>query len=128
MLAVDTNVLVRLLTGDDPEQFLRAEALVRDNEIRIATTVLLETEWVLRSAYHYGPAEIVSALRNLARLPQVSLEDPAAAAQALIWTEQGMELPDALHIATTDDCEAFVSFDRRCVRLAGRLGRQARMP
>jgi predicted nucleic-acid-binding protein len=48
MLAVDTNVMVRYLTGDDAEQFAKASALIRDEDIYVGTTVLLETEWVLR--------------------------------------------------------------------------------
>lgn len=51
VLAVDTNVVVRLLTNDDPAQARRAAAFFADHEIFIAVTVLLETEWVLRHAY-----------------------------------------------------------------------------
>jgi predicted nucleic-acid-binding protein len=49
MLAVDTNVVVRYLTADDPEQFARAVAVVEGAETFVSLTVLLETEWVLRS-------------------------------------------------------------------------------
>ena len=53
MTAVDTNVVVRLLTGDDPKQAAAARALFRSRQIWVAKTVLLETGWVLRSLYGY---------------------------------------------------------------------------
>ena len=55
MIAVDTNVLVRLLTGDDPAQTRRAADLFAQESILIPKTVLLETEWVLRYRYELAP-------------------------------------------------------------------------
>ncbi len=52
MIAVDTNVLVRLLTGDDPVQESAARSLFASGPIWIAKTVLLETSWVLRRTLH----------------------------------------------------------------------------
>jgi predicted nucleic-acid-binding protein len=51
--AVDTNVLVRLLTWDDPQQGTAAKSLFAAGPIWIAKTVLLETGWVLRSLYGF---------------------------------------------------------------------------
>ncbi len=48
MISVDTNVVVRLLTGDDQNQFKKAKALFEKAKIGIMTTVILECEWVLR--------------------------------------------------------------------------------
>ncbi len=48
MLAIDTNVIVRYLVADDREQARRARELIDGGRVFIATTVLLETEWVLR--------------------------------------------------------------------------------
>jgi predicted nucleic-acid-binding protein len=122
MLAVDTNVIVRYLTRDDAAQFAKADALVRSNDVHVCTTVLLETEWVLRRGYSFGRTEITQALRAFAGLPRVTLEDPVLAAQALDWMSRGMDFADALHLAKADGCEAFVSFDRRLARLAKRVG------
>jgi len=55
MIAVDTNVLVRFLVRDDAKQAARAAALIQANEIWVCKTVLLETEWVLRSLYGFPP-------------------------------------------------------------------------
>ena len=66
MIAVDTNVLVRFLVRDDAKQAARAAALIQANEIWVCKTVLLETEWVLRSLYGFSPESLAGALRSLA--------------------------------------------------------------
>jgi predicted nucleic-acid-binding protein len=58
MVAVDTNILVRLLTGDDPKQAAAARSLFASEQIWIAKTVLLETGWVLRSLYGFEESAI----------------------------------------------------------------------
>jgi predicted nucleic-acid-binding protein len=54
MLAVDTNVIVRYLTRDDDEQFAKANALIGSEDVYVCTTVLLETECVLRRGYRFS--------------------------------------------------------------------------
>ena len=85
MLAIDTNIVVRYLTADHPEQSPKAKALINSQDVFVCTTVLLETEWVLRSVYGFAPADIVKALAAFAGLPRVTLEDAALAATALRW-------------------------------------------
>ena len=63
MISVDTNVIVRLLTCDDPPQFKRAKSLFEKESIFITTTVILETEWVLRYAYHFEALKIADAFQ-----------------------------------------------------------------
>jgi predicted nucleic-acid-binding protein len=123
MLAIDTNLVVRYLTADHPEQSARAKALIEGAEVFVCTTVVLETEWVLRSAYSFATSQIAPAIRAFAGLPQVSVEDPALIALALDWMERGMDFADALHLAKAAGCEAFISFDRRLAAAAARLGR-----
>ena len=118
MLAVDTNVIVRYLTRDDAEQFAKVDALIRDEDVYVCTTVLLETEWVLRRAYRFSLDQIIFALIAFAGLPRVTLEDPALAAKALDWMRNGMDFADALHLGKAESCEAFVSFDQRFAVLA----------
>ncbi len=122
MLAVDTNIIVRIVTRDDPKQAARARALVEHNEIFVATTVILETEWVLRSTYDYDIRQIVEALRYFSGLPQVRLEDPKLVSQALYWTEKGLDFADAFHLASARNCDAFVSFDASLAKVARRIG------
>jgi predicted nucleic-acid-binding protein len=118
MLAVDTNVIVRFLTNDDPQQSPRARRLVGENDVWISMTVLLETEWVLRSTYRYTPTQIVESLRDFAGLPRVSLENPALVARALDWCVKGMDFADALHLGAADHCAGFVTFDTRFAKAA----------
>src|SRR5579863_109767 len=122
MFAIDTNVLVRYLVADDPQQSARARAVIEAEEVFVATTVLLEAEWVLRSVYAYAATELARAFRAFAGLPGVVIDDPAPVARALAWLEAGMDFADALHLAKAADCEAFLSFDKRLARLSKHLG------
>jgi predicted nucleic-acid-binding protein len=118
MRAIDTNVVVRFLTGDDPKQSAKARSLIAAGDIFVATSVLLESEWVLRSAYGFTAESVAGALRGFAGLPGVALEDAALASRALDWAERGMDFADALHLARAHGCSAFISFDRRLAKAA----------
>ncbi len=121
MLAVDTNVIVRYLTADHPEQFAKASALIQGEDVYVCSTVLLETEWVLRRGYRFSRDRISAALTAFAGLPRVTLEDAALAAKALEWMRSGLDFADALHLAKAAGCEAFVSFDQRFAAVANAL-------
>jgi predicted nucleic acid-binding protein len=121
MLAIDTSLIVRYLTGDHPEQSAAAKALIDSEDVFVCTTVLLETEWVLRSVYGYAPAQLAKALAAFAGLPGVSLEDPVLADKALDWTGRGMDFADALHLSRAEGCDAFVTFDQRLAAVANVL-------
>ncbi len=121
MRAVDTNVLIRLLTQDEPAQAARVAALLKREEIWIAKTVLLETVWVLRSLYDFEQARIVEALRALAGLERVYLEDPATVAFAFELADSGLDLADALHVSSMGQARSFVTFDEKLVARARKL-------
>ena len=118
MVAIDTNVLVRLLTGDDAAQTRYAVALFETERIFIAKTVLLETEWVLRYSYELKPAVILSALRKTVGLAQVTVEDVPAVEQAFTLYDAGMDFADALHLASSRAAEVFATFDVRVKKRA----------
>ena len=118
MLAVDTNIVVRLIVVDDELQARRARTLFDQNLIFISKTVLLEAEWVLRSTYSLRPRDVHAHLSTIIGLPQVRLEAPEQVAVAFDWFEQGMDFADAIHLANCDDCEAFATFDRKLVAAA----------
>jgi predicted nucleic-acid-binding protein len=122
MIAVDTNVLVRLLTGDEPEQAAAARALFAAEPIWIAKTVLLETGWVLRSLYGFEESEIRDAFTKLLGLKNVHMEDESSMAAALALSAYGIELADAMHLSSRPPGAAFVSFDIAFVRRARRAG------
>ena len=122
MLAVDTNLVVRYLTGDHPQQSARAKALINGQPVFIALTVILETEWVLRSTYKSPKADIIRRLRAFAGLPTVTTEGGMVLAAALDLAEKGVDLADALHFSASSHCSAFATFDRKFVRAAQAAG------
>ncbi len=122
MIAVDTNVVVRLLAADDPEQARQARRIFETEEVFIADTVVLETAWVLGYSYKLDSAAIVAALRRLFGLPNVHLRDAAAAALALEWHTAGLDFSDAFHLAQAAHCLRLVTFDRRFVSRAQVIG------
>ncbi|MFB2768523.1 PIN domain-containing protein [Pelatocladus sp. BLCC-F211] len=65
MVAVDTNIIVRLLTQDDKLQYQQSLEIFQNHDVFIPDTVILETEWVLRFAYKFKTEEICTALRKL---------------------------------------------------------------
>src|SRR6266852_3758788 len=112
MTALDTNVLVRVITNDDRAQAARAARFLREQEsVFIAKTVLLELEWVLRSAYRIRPNAIVSALRYILGVFNVEIEDEAAVRHAIEWYEKGMDFADSLHVASAGRERKFATFD-----------------
>ena len=118
MWAIDTNVVVRYLTGDDPGQAARARAIVDAGNVFVGTTVLLETEWVLRSAYGLSSESVADALLAFSGLPGVSLENPALLAEALGRVRNGMDFADALHLGAAANCGGMLTFDRRFIETA----------
>lgn len=129
MIAIDTNVLVRLLTRDDEPQFQQASTLFTKNKIFIPETVILETEWVLRFAYKLPQATILEALRKTLGLPNVQTARPSVIAQALDLAGQGLDFADALHLAASQDCVQFATFDTSFVKKAdGLAGCKVRTP
>ena len=124
MRAIDTNVVVRYLTDDEPSQSARARAAINAGNIFVSTTVLLESEWVLRSAYGFSSQQVAAGLRGLAGLPTVTVESPALLAEALDGVENGMDFADALHLGSAARCDSLLTFDRRFIAAAeGRLVR-----
>ena len=121
MLAVDTNIVVRILVGDDPVQSQIAAGLFRKHPIFIAQTVLLETEWVLRSAYKFSGKAIGAAFRGLAGVPNVTMENPWNLEKALRWHAEGMDFADAIHLTNRGKATEFVTFDNRLVKKAKAL-------
>jgi len=128
MLAVDTDVIVRLLAADHPEQSPRARGFIEANPVWIATTVLLEAEWVLRAVYRFAPTAVGAALRALAGLPTVTLEHPGRVATALGWLDAGLDFADALHLAAAGGQAGFVTFDARLIAAAPADGPPVRAP
>jgi predicted nucleic-acid-binding protein len=82
MRAVDTNVLVRLITRDDEKQVLSAEAFV-EKGAWVSHLVLAETTWVLSAAYDLSHVEIATAIEMLLNHRNLTLQDADVVAAAL---------------------------------------------
>lgn len=122
MFAIDTNLIVRYLTSDHPRQSAKAKAVIDREDVFVSTTVMLDTEWVLRSAYGFAAKRVCTALLGFAGLPSVVLEDPELVAFALKQMDEGMDFADALHLGRATSCDAFLTFDQRFVRSAKTMG------
>jgi len=118
MIAVDTNLLVRILTNDDPIQARRAVKILKSDDIFIPKTVLLETEWVLRHAYEIERSHIIIGFQKLLGLPNVNVEDPDSIYQAISWYENKFDFADALHLASSRRCINFATFDSSFIKKA----------
>ena len=121
MAAIDTNVLVRLLVGDNPAQYKASQKLFSSAQIFIPDTVILETEWVLRAAYDLDPAAICDAFRRVFGLKNVALSDGQRIAQAITWHEAGLDFADALHLALSHEHESLKTFDGDFIKRARKL-------
>src|ERR1700694_5751474 len=127
MLGIDTNVLVRFLVRDDPQQFERARRLIKrevgsGEAVLISLLVLLETDGVLRSRYSVAKAEIVAALSALLDAIELEFEDEPSVEEAVFtWKDSDADFADCLidagHRAL--GCRATATFDVRASKLAG---------
>lgn len=118
MIAVDTNLLVRLLTSDDPGQVRRAARIMESDDIFIPKTVMLETEWVLRHAYGIKKINIIKGFQRLLGLRNVEVEDPDTVLKAISWYDSGLDFADALHLASSKRAEKFATFDSALIKKA----------
>lgn len=121
MLGIDTDVIIRYLTGDDPAQAAKARAVIGQTPVFVSRTVLLEAEWILGGVYGLPSKQVILALRAFAGLPGVLVEDAGLVAKAMDWAEAGMDFADALHLAAAAGCERFLTFAKWIARSGKRL-------
>jgi predicted nucleic-acid-binding protein len=124
MIAVDTNILVRYAIKDDRKQAAAATSFLKKNSCFIPKTVLLELAWVLSSSSGYNlPKETTcERLRHICGLPTIRVEDAQSVAQAINWHEQGLDLADALHLASSENLSGFATMDRKLIKKADQTG------
>jgi predicted nucleic-acid-binding protein len=120
MIGVDTNVLVRYLTLDDPAQAALAtevvEGAARSGEpLFVSSVALCELAWVLDRAYGYRKPEIVSAIEGLLRAAQLRFADPARLWAALADFRNGRaDFADCVigRDGASAGCDTTLTFDR----------------
>lgn len=124
MVAIDTNLAVRLLVNDDPAQTKKVVELFNSNEVFIPKTVVLETEWVLRGVYKLERVRVNAAVRALLSLARVVIEDESSLFAALESHAKGMDFADALHLASSKRADTFATFDSSLKTRAKKLSLQ----
>lgn len=126
MIALDTNVLARLVTGDDPAQAKRVAARIDAGDaFFVPLTVALELEWVLRGAYGLPPDRVVAAFEALLSIRNLRFAEDQLLTRALNQFREGLDFADALHLEAANSCSAMLSFDSK---LRNRAARAALYP
>ena len=121
MIAFDTNLLVRLAVNDDQHQADIAEQLINNNDVFISRTVLLESEWVLRSVYKKSRGDIASFFDNALITENVVIENAAEVEHALNWYKLGADFADAMHLCICGE-RLMHTFDGQFCKTASKSG------
>ena len=98
-IAVDTNIILRIMTCDDEKLLSRARNLVKRHgggDIYVCYAVMMETHYVLSKYYKYSPVAIVEAFKDLMRIEQFHFEHETAVRLALARQEHGFSFADSL--------------------------------
>jgi predicted nucleic-acid-binding protein len=127
-VTIDTNVLVRAVVLDDPEQAQNATKILMDATlIAVALPCLCELVWVLRKVYAFQAADAALAIRALVATENVAMNRPAVEA-GLKVLEAGGDFADGViaYEGIWLGGETFVSFDKKAVALLVAQGQSAR--
>lgn len=125
MIAVDTNVLVRFLVQDDPAQSALATRIFRQAEeagirVRIDLLVLVETLWVLKSAYQTPPARLREIVVTLLETETLAIDQEELVREALaVAHAHKHDLPDCLIALRNRGCDRVWTFDTKTSKLPG---------
>jgi predicted nucleic-acid-binding protein len=120
MIGLDTNVLVRYLTQDEPRQAKKANALIdgaaaKHQRLHLDVVVLCEVVWVLRGAYDFDKETVCGALDKILEAGQFSIDDRDVVREALAaYRRGGGDFAD--HVLGSrnrrNGCKLTVTFDR----------------
>ena len=124
MLALDSNILIRYLVEDDPEQtrvaaeFIETQLSASDPGF-VSLVVLCEVAWTLRSGYGFERTQVQDTLSRLSKARQLSFEHAEIVDRAL--SGGGQDAADVIvhALGQLHGCSATVTFDRRFARLEG---------
>ncbi len=128
-ITADTNILIRVLAEDHPEQTALAKAALTAAEmVAIPTIALSEAVWVLRSGYGLSASAVAAIVRRLLENGRIEV-DRQLAEVGLAMLEAGGDFADGViaHEGRRLGGEVFVSFDRQAVRLLQARGEKAQL-
>ena len=118
MKAIDTNIVLRVITADDTEQTAQAERALRAGAF-VTSGVLIETEWVLRSHYKMSRHAIADALAGLLMIEGIEHGDRDGVWWAIDRYRSGADWADMIHLIDAAGLQAFITFDRDLETQAG---------
>ena len=118
---VDTNVLIRHLTGDPPEQAIRATAYLRaEDDLYLTDLVVAETVYVLESFYEVPRTQVADAIRSLLALGSVTVVDQGLLLRAVeVYETARLDFAEAYLVACAESTGILrvASFDRTIDRV-----------
>jgi len=125
VIAVDTNVVIRFLVRDDETQAQAVYRRLKEAEagrerLLIALVVVLETIWVLESAYDKSRTEVLDSIMEMRRMPVFEFEKDAVVERFLSEGRKGRtDLADILIACAAESCgcESGVTFDKSAAKL-----------
>jgi predicted nucleic-acid-binding protein len=125
MIGLDTNILVRYLTQDDPGQSPRATELIErrlteDNPGFISVVAMTETVWVLERAYRLSNVRIAEVIERLLQTSVLVIENEAEVFAAMTVLQEGSgSFADALigELGDRAGCSVTLTFDQKAARL-----------
>ena len=127
MIGIDTNLLVRLIVNDDERQSLAVERFIQqhsssEDPCYISNIVLVETVWVLQTAYGFDRTSVADVLAHLLEVEQFDFDSPDDVAAAVDdFRHRGVEFADSLlgRMNIFAGCEHTITFDRNAAKLPG---------
>lgn len=127
MIGIDTNVLVRYFTLDDPLQGRLAQRFINEQLVShgagfISLVVLAELAWVLRSRYKATRLELIQIVEQLLAHDHLEIQETNAVWLALDeYDQSGVDFADALIAAlgVQHGCQQTVTFDAKATRITG---------
>ena len=127
MAALDTNVLIRFVVQDDAAQGAAAARLIRSgvqagSALFVPVTVLLELEWVLRSAFGFDKAAVLHALFRLLGSFELGFESESAVELAVAqYARSSADFADCLHAALAGQAgeQPLWTFDKAAAKVDG---------
>ncbi len=119
MIAVDTNIVLRLILDDEPRQIETIRQLMQRQRLFVSLTVLLETGWVLESRYRMPRSQVVASLDGITALEGVAIARPLLARWAIDRYQAGGDWADMIHIASAAKTGGFATLDRAVHRKVG---------
>jgi predicted nucleic-acid-binding protein len=129
-ITADTNLLVRAITGDNALQSKAAQMVLKDADlVALAIPALCELVWVLSQGYKVPASDIAEAIRRLINGANVVVNRPAAEA-GLVLLDTGGDFADGViaYEGSWLGADAFVSFDKKAVKVMEAQGWSARLP